>query len=311
MIVVAGEALIDLIVAGDGGVRAVPGGGPFNTARTVARLGVPCSFLGCLSTDRFGQRLRLALADDGVDLDAALTSDAPTTLAVAELDERGAATYRFYLEGTSAPALAEGARLPTPGVDALHVGTLGLVLEPVATTVERLAGDLPEEVLLMVDPNCRPAVIRDQPAWRRRLEAILARADVVKVSGDDLDFLLPGVARERAIEELVERGARVVLSTDGAGPVHVRASSLSLQLPVKQVSVVDTVGSGDAFGGGFLAWWIRNGLGRAELADPELLRTAVAEAVEVAALTCQRPGADPPTFAELLAARSGGLSGVA
>jgi fructokinase len=305
MIVVAGESLVDLIVSPDGTVTAVPGGGPFNTARTVARLGVSCAFLGCLSTDRFGQRLRAALEADGVRLDHSIATDAPTTLAVAELDERGSARYRFYLDATSAAALTSDGGAVGGATAALHVGTLGLVMEPIGSTIERLVASLPEQVLLMVDPNCRPDVIRDRAGWRRRLAAILRRADVVKVSGDDLAYLSPGESRDPATTNLIGQGARVVLATDGGGPVLVRTPAGSLDLPVPATPVVDTVGSGDAFGGGFLAWWIRHGLGRDELGDLDRLHVAVSEAIEVARLTCQRPGADPPRLAEVQGSREG------
>ena len=107
-IVVAGEALIDLIVAADGRLSAIPGGGPYNTARTIARLGGDVAFLGRLSSDRFGRTLRAALAADGVRLDLVSATDDPTTLAVAELDAHGTASYRFYVDGTSAPGLSQG-----------------------------------------------------------------------------------------------------------------------------------------------------------------------------------------------------------
>src|SRR3954447_14624202 len=137
MIVVAGEALIDLLVDVDGAVRAIPGGGPFNTARAIARLGGAVAFLGCLSDDRFGGTLRDALLADGVDLSLAGTTDAPTTLAVAEVDRDGAATYRFHTAETSAPQLsAEAVAAPlATGPKAFHVGTLGLVLEPMASAL--------------------------------------------------------------------------------------------------------------------------------------------------------------------------------
>ena len=139
VIVVAGEALIDLIVHPDGHLAAVPGGGPFNTSRTIARLGGEVAFLGRLSEDRFGQQLRGALMADGVDLSFTETTDAPTTLAVAELDDRGAATYRFHTADTSVPGLSSAAieRAVASAPTALHVGTLGLVLEPIASGLAR------------------------------------------------------------------------------------------------------------------------------------------------------------------------------
>src|SRR3954452_11106925 len=139
VIVVAGEALIDLIVHPDGHLAAVPGGGPFNTSRAIARLGGDVAFLGRLSEDRFGEQLRGALMADGVALSFTETTDAPTTLAVAELDARGAATYRFHTADTSVPGLSSAAieRALVSAPAALHVGTLGLVLEPIASGLAR------------------------------------------------------------------------------------------------------------------------------------------------------------------------------
>jgi fructokinase len=300
-VVVAGEALIDLIVRPDGGIDAVPGGGPYNTARTVARLEASVAFFGRLSTDRFGRQLADGLASAGVATDRVVVTDDPTTLAVAELDERGTASYRFYLDGTSAPGLLpeHAAGLLGPDVAALHVGTLGLVLEPMGATIEDLVTSAPPEVLVMLDPNCRPSATRDPAAFRARIERIARRADVIKVSDDDLHFLEPGVAPSDVIDHLLKLGAGVVLRTDGGRAVELRTTTGCGGVPVPSVRVVDTVGAGDAFGGGFLAAWVGAGHGRSDLGDLDLVRDAVASAVEVAAMTCTRPGADPPTLAEL------------
>ena len=184
MIVVAGEALVDLLVRPDGAIAAVPGGGPYNAARAIGRLGIPVAWTGGLSSDRFGRDLEAGLLADGVALDLVQRTDLPTTLALAELDASGSAAYRFYTDGTAAPAVSSGplaGGLP-PGTRALHVGTLGLVLEPIATTLTGLVAALPDDVLLFVDPNCRPTIVRDAAAFRARMTRILARADVVKVS---------------------------------------------------------------------------------------------------------------------------------
>jgi fructokinase len=301
VIVVAGEALIDLIVAPDGRLTANPGGGPFNAARTAARLGAACAYLGRVANDRFGTELFGRLRDDGVDLSLVTRTDDPTTLAVAELDAGGAATYRFYTEGTSAAGLTAadlGAGLPT-GTRALHLGTLGLVLEPTASTLAALAEQVPAATLVFVDPNCRPAVTPDPVAYRHRLRPVLARADVVKVSGDDLDFLFPGDDHLAAARKVAAVGGAVVLFTDGAAAVHVVTDEAELEVAVPRVPVVDTVGAGDSFGGAFLAAWLAAGLGPDDLADLPALRGAVEAAVVVAGITCGRQGADPPRLAEL------------
>ena len=298
-ILVAGESLVDLIVRPDGSVSAHPGGGPYNAARTVARLGGRCAYLGVLSNDRFGHELRDALLADGVLPDALVGTDLPTTLALAELNERGAATYRFYLEHTSAPSLTpEQVRLPAD-VAALHVGTLGLVLEPTAATLEALARDLADRALIVLDPNCRPAVVRDPDAYRARLARVLAVAHVVKVSDEDLAFLSPGVPTVDAAVALLAHGPRTVLLTAGGESVHVLTATGRITVPVPQVAVVDTVGAGDSFGGAFVAWWVEHGLGVTDLADHTKLERAARFATMVAGITCQRAGADPPWRREL------------
>ena len=304
MIVVAGEALIDLIATPDGTLTAVPGGGPYNSARTVARLGGDVTFLGRISTDRFGRMLHANLVADGVRVDRVVTTDDPTTMAVAELDPFGSATYRFYLDGTSAAGLtdAEASGVLTPEIAALHVGTLGLVVEPAGTTIERLVHAARAGVLVMLDPNCRPSATRDPDAFRRRIDSIARRADVVKVGEDDLRFLDPTATPDAVIERFLELGVRVVLRTDGGRAVEVRTATDRESVPVPPVEVVDTVGAGDAFGGGFLAAWAAAGNGRAELASIDDVVEAVTFAIRVAELTCTRVGADPPELSELEAA---------
>jgi len=301
-VVVAGEALVDLILRPDGSITAVPGGGPFNAARTLARLGIPTVFLGGLSADRFGAQLRSSLEADGVRLGMPEPMQRPTTLALAELDEGGAASYRFYFEGTSAPQVTDAdAHAAFDGVaSVLHVGTLGLVFEPMATTMESLVAGIGDDVLVFVDPNCRPLTIPDRDAYIERLHRVLARADVVKVSGDDLDYLSPGVDGVEACRALLDLGPQVVLFTDGAETVHVLVrGGGTFSVDVPSVDVVDTVGAGDSFGGGFLATWADAGLGRDHLGDLDALRTAVERAVVVAGITCTRAGAEPPHLADL------------
>ena len=301
MIVVAGESLIDLVPTGDGAFRAVPGGGPFNVARTIARLGEPCTYLGSLSSDGFGQILRENLVASGVDDSYAPSTDAPTTLALAWLDDAGAASYLFYVDGTSAAALsvfeARAVLEVTPSI--LYVGTLGLVLEPMASSVEALVTSLADDALVVVDPNCRPAVIEAHPGFLDRLGRILRRADVVKVSTDDLSYLEPNRPQAAAAHRILAQGPRVLLLTDGGNDVRIFTDWAELRVPVPQVPVVDTIGAGDSFCGGFVTWWHRRGFGREELGDSVLLRDATSFATAVSAITCQRVGADPPWAHEL------------
>lgn len=296
MIATAGEALIDLIAEQDGRLDPRPGGALFNAARAVARLGQPGCFLCRLSADGFGRMLRSCLEADGVAVLPEAAAE-PTTLAVVDVDAAGVAGYRFYLSGTSVPAMA-GLALPE-GTTALLIGALGLVAEPIGSAIEELVGSLPDGVLLMLDPNCRPSAIVDRSAYLDRIARVLRRTDVVKVSTEDLDYL--GWSGTHGPWDI--GAARCMLITDGAAPVSVVTrsghSAHRSVVPVPPVRVVDTVGAGDAFDGAFLAWWSRNGLGREDLAYPDKVREATAAAVEVSALTCTRRGAEPPWAAEL------------
>lgn len=305
MIVVAGESLVDLIVDPSLRLTAVPGGGPFNTARTLARLGSEVTFLGRMSSDRFGRDARRRLAADGVSLEHVQPTDDPTTLAVAELDAAGSATYRFYVRDTAAPGLTEAA-LPevlAARPAAVHVGTLGLVLEPLATTIEALVALVDETTVVMLDLNARPSATPDPAAYRARIGRLLDRADVVKASVEDLAFLAPDLGPDAALGDLVRAGPAAVLRTDGHGPVTVAVGGARRELPVPAVPVVDTVGAGDAFGGGFLHAWLADGDRidrRPALHDVEAVARAAAVGIRVAALTVGRAGAEPPFAAELL-----------
>ncbi|HEY5435816.1 MAG TPA: carbohydrate kinase [Candidatus Limnocylindrales bacterium] len=301
MIVLAGDALVDLIVRPDGQLVPVAGGGPYNAARAVARLGVPCAWIGGLSGDRFGRVLEAGLAADGVSLDLAQRTDLPTTLALAELDEHGAAAYRFYTEGTSAPAVYPGplaAGLP-PGTRAVLTGTLGFVLEPMASTLEAWVADLPDDPIVMVDPNCRPSITRDPDAYRARLARVLVRTDIVKASVEDLVFLRPGETSEAVVAWIGSLGPRAILVTDGGRPVTVFVGGVVHRVPAPPIRVVDTVGAGDTFGGALLACLVHDGVTRATVADEAALLRAVRFAVRASAAVCERAGANPPTLDEL------------
>jgi fructokinase len=302
MILVGGEALYDLVLQGeDDDLHGHPGGGPFNTARTIGRLDQPVAYLGRLSMDRFGQRLEALLVDDGVSLDSVVRTNEPTTLALAEVDDDGVARYRFYERGTAAPGLTVETALEAlpEQVDILHVGTLGLALEPVATALEAVVERLAPSALVAVDPNCRPWVVADAEAYRERIRSVLRHAHVVKVSEEDVAFLEPDRGAVEAVRSLLEHGPSVGLLTRGPNGALVITRTAEVAVPAPRAKVVDTIGAGDAFGGGFLAWWSERGLGRDELGNIDLVVEATAFACLVAAKTCSRPGASPPYRSEL------------
>ena len=301
MILVAGEALVDLVVRDGDEVAAHLGGGPFNCARAIGRLEQPVAYLGRLSTDRFGARLRAALEEDGVGLETAVSTEDPTTLALAEIDEEGGASYRFYVAGTSATGLTTETALAVlpDDVEMYHAGTLGLVFEPTAAALEAVAGELAGRALVMVDLNCRPSAVEDHAGYRARLDRLIPACDVVKASDVDLEYLDPGTPELEAARAVLERGPAAVLLTRGARGVTVLTADGVTDVPAPAVEVADTIGAGDAFGGGFLAAWRREGLGIPDLADTGRVVEATRFACLVAARTVERPGASPPRLAEV------------
>jgi fructokinase len=307
---VAGEALFDLWLDADGEVRGRPGGGPFNTARTLGRLGRRVTYLGALSSDGLGRRLRTHLAEDGVALDAVVNSSAPSTLALADIDERGTACYGFWRDGTAASSLLPEAALAAipAGVTTLHIGTLGLVFEPMAAAMEAIAVRLAPQALIVVDPNVRPAAIDDEQGYRERLGRVLALATVVKVSDEDVAWLFPGMVMEDAARALLRQGPKIVLVTRGADGVTVLTASACRRVSAPKVRVADTIGAGDAFTGGFLAAW-RPPRGVAD--DLDAAVEAAAYGALVASMTCERVGASPPTLNEVQARQRDSAAGSA
>jgi fructokinase len=278
MIVVAGEALIDLIPTGSGDLSINPGGGPFNTARWLGRLGADVAFLGPIAADPLGQRLRDDLVATGVSLDLVVNAQLPTTLALAQLDTTGSASYSFYTAGTSVPSLtAEQAQAKlAPSFDALYVGGLGLILEPIASALTSTVAIARERgAVVMVDPNIRPSLIDDRDAYVGRFKAILELTDVLKLSVEDAAWLGPEY----------DRGPRIVVLTDGAKGATVFTPEAETRVPAVPVDVVDTIGAGDAFSAGFLLRWLEN---RDDVVG------AARRAAQLATVACAQRGATPP-----------------
>ena len=301
MIVVCGEALIDMVLSADGTRRPAPGGGPFNTARALARLGVPTAFLGHFSEDPLGRLLADRLAADGASLGLASFGPEPTTIAIANISKDGLAEYEFVIEGTSAPNLTRAmipAALP-PEVNALHLGTLGLVLQPMASSLTELARRENGSRLVMLDPNIRPVLATD-PQYRPRLHALISESTIVKASAEDLAWLYPDIDYRAAADRILGAGVQVALVTLGAAGAYGATRSCRVSVSAPPVKVVDTIGAGDAFGSAALAW-----LHDRDALDPELsltdqdLESLLEYSCRAASLTCTRSGAEPPWRSEM------------
>jgi fructokinase len=296
VIVVCGEALIDMIQVGDGTQRAAPGGGPFNTARALARLGVPTAFLGRLSNDVFGRELADLLVADGASLEYASFGSESTTVALADVDDEGLAGYRFLVQGTSAPNLLPE-MLPSrldAAVSAIHVGTLGLVLEPMASTLTDLVDVEKDGRVIMLDPNIRLGLAPDDE-YRERLAHVMSESSIVKASDSDLAWLYPGLDHEHAADRILEVGVGLVVVTLGALGAFGAHRDFRLHVDAVPVEVVDTIGAGDAFGAALLAWLHDHEAIRPDLSlEEDELKSALDFACLAAALTCARAGAEPP-----------------
>jgi fructokinase len=168
-----------------------------------------------------------------------------------------------------------------------------------ADAVEAAIAARRPEQFVMVDVNCRPKIIDDRDTYDARLRRVLAHADIVKVSDEDLAYLSPGVDPGRAASALLADGPSAVLLTRGGDGVQVVTAATSALVEVGSVDVVDTIGAGDSFGAGFLCWWAAAGLGRRDATDVDRLVAAVRAANQVAAVVVARRGADPPWRDEL------------
>jgi fructokinase len=305
MILCCGEALIDMLprqtATGESCFAPHAGGAVFNTAIALGRLGQDVGFLCGLSTDLFGERLAETLRDSGVSVDLCPRLDAPTTLAFVTLVD-GQARYAFYDENTALRRLAPEI-LPEigPQVQALFFGGISLVSEPCGSAYEALC--LRErDRLIMLDPNIRPGFIKDEAAYRARLARMMAVADVVKLSDEDLRWLMPGMDESAAIARLRAVGVSLVLITRGGDGATGHWEGESVSVAARRVEVVDTVGAGDTFNAGFLAHLSGQGKAtKAGLATLGLddLRAAMTHAAKVAAITASRAGANPPWAREL------------
>jgi fructokinase len=316
VIEVLGEVVVDLVEQSPGLYRAHPGGSPLNVAVGLGRLGRPTALRARIGADAFGPVFRRHLAASGVDGRGLVAASQPSTLAVASLDADGVASYDFWLQG-SADWQWTPAELAAPlggDVLALHTGSLALEVEPGASLIVDLLRRERErgQVTISYDPNVRLARRGDPAAGRARVEDVVRLAGVVKASADDLDWLYPGAGPQEVARRWLELGPGLVVITLGAaGAYGATAGGVTQQRPARPVTVVDTVGAGDAFTAGLLdglaaagalgaggapgtgGHTALAGLGAAQLA--RLLDRAGL----VAALTCARAGADPPTLADL------------
>lgn len=308
MILCCGEALIDMIPSmtqsGQEGFVPHTGGAVFNTSIALGRLGVQTGMLTGMSTDLFGHQLAAALRASKVDMTHVLRTERPTTLAFVQLTD-GHATYYFIDENSAGRMLTPQDMPELPDeVSTLYFGGISLVCEPGADAYAELLSRETAKRVIMLDPNVRPNFANDIDRYRDRLEQMIAHSDIVKVSDEDLNWMIPEpLSLQDKVAMILKGGPSLVVLTRGSqGATGFLADGQEVSVPAQKVEIVDTVGAGDTFNAGVLAKLSELGcLTKSAMRDlsPEDLRAALSFGAKVSAVTVARAGANPPWATEL------------
>lgn len=301
MILCAGESLIDMVPK-DGAFHPLAGGAVYNTTVALGRLGQPTAYLWPISRDPFGEVLLHPLTEAGVNTDLCPRSDRLTTLALVTLTG-GEARYFFYDEGSAGRMLSQDDIPELPkDIQAIFAGGISLVPDPCGSAIESLIQRNHHRLPVMLDPNIRPFFITDPDSYRARLNRLLPMADIVKLSGDDCEWLFPGLNLADAAHKLLQMGPRIVLQTGGAAGAQAHWAGEPVATPAIRVTVADTIGAGDTFNAGVLASLRDQGvLSKDGIAGitADQLRNALSMGARAAAVTVSRAGANPPWAHEM------------
>jgi fructokinase len=306
MLTVIGEGLVDVVQRASG-IEAHVGGSPLNVAVGLARLDHPVQFIGRYGRDAYGDSVAAHLRASSVMLPQG-PDELPTSVATALIDDDGAATYTFDL-AWELPHLADRLALMLQGTTLLHTGSIATMLAPGAAAVLAAVEHAHPSATISFDPNCRPSIITDVDYARQQAEKFVSLADVVKASDEDLAWLYPGIDPLESARRWLSLGggegpAIVVVTRGAAGPWGITAAG-EAEYPAPEVDVADTVGAGDSFMAALLSGIVDRGLDGAQNREDlrglpaEGLAELLAHAARAAAITVARPGANPPTRAEL------------
>ncbi|MER8527599.1 MULTISPECIES: carbohydrate kinase [unclassified Mesorhizobium] len=306
MILCCGEALIDMLprttTEGEPAFAPYVGGAVFNSAIALGRLGAPAGFFSGLSSDLFGGQFREALGASKVSSTYAHTSPRPTTLAFVRLNN-GQATYTFYDENTAGRMLTIE-DLPELGseIEAMLFGAISLISEPAGSAYEEFMRREHERRVMMLDPNIRPNFIPDKAKHLRRIRNMMAMADIVKLSDEDLNWFGEAGSHEDVVRNWLDRGPKLIVVTHGSEGAVGYSSQHRVTVVPDKIEVVDTVGAGDTFNAGILASLHEQGL-LSKTAISSLPEGAIQKALtlgaKAAAVTVSRAGANPPWRHEL------------
>ena len=307
MIATLGEALVDMIEQPDGRFQACLGGSVFNSAIGLARQGVPTAYLNPLSTDKFGARFAALLRASEVLPAARAPSPRPTSLAIVSIDDYGAPTYAFHRERVADRDVSGASLIDSfpPHMALLHTGGLALVPEDGDTLLPALRAAAARGALISIDANLRPLVADDLPRYVGAVRQALKLAHIVKVSDEDLAHLGLDAANPEQVADALfsESAVRLIAITRGgqAASLMTRAHRIELRTPAN-LALVDTVGAGDCFQAGLIAYLYRQGVltSAARLQDlgQETLGSALRHAICAASVNVTRAGCDPATWDE-------------
>jgi fructokinase len=294
---VVGEVLIDLLPAG-ADRKPVVGGGPANTAKALAKLGIDTQFIDGISTDGYGQMAKDELVNAGVKLDCVKYSDKPTCLAIVSISDLGSATYEFVIENTATFDF-NLEWLPNPQTDRpslLHIGTLATVIEPGASVLFEWAQSVAGVAPIVFDPNIRPAVISDREQYLVQVERWVEISSAVKVSDEDIKWLYPSLEISHVVNDWLTKGPSLIVVTYGDKGLTGYRKNERVSVDAVKTAVADTVGAGDTVGAILVEAVVNDGLD--SLTDVRL-ETMLKRAAQAAAITVSRVGANPPTSEEL------------
>ena len=295
---VVGEVLIDLIPDADHHL-AIVGGGPANTAKALAKLGIKNYFIDGISADKYGQMAKAELLLANVLLDYAQFSNKPTCTAKVMLSKSGSASYEFVIKDTATFDFSTS-WLPDPQrlkPSLLHIGTLATVIEPGASVLFKWAQSVAHVAPIVFDPNIRSAVLGDRVEYVKKVEKWVAISSAVKVSDEDLNWLYPGKVIGEIVNEWLEVGVQLVVVTLGDKGITAYRENEQISVDAVKVVVADTVGAGDTVGAVLVEAIAKNGLDRL---NGEVLKTMLNRATKAAAITVSRTGANPPSKEEIV-----------
>ena len=308
MIICCGESLIDMISVANAGNESLyaglTGGAIFNTSIALGRLDVPVGLISGVSTDLFGEKIKKDLTESNVNIKLLIRNEKPTTLAFVDV-KNGQANYTFYDENSAGNSIHYSDFPNIPKIaTTLCFGGISLCTEPAASAFEKLFIQEIKNKVLFLDPNIRSTFISDEISYRKRLNKMISSSDILKVSDEDLDWIVAsGSSINEKIEKLHNLGAKLIIVTKGAEGVAAYVKNKKvINLPAQKVNVIDTVGAGDTFNAGFLAKLSKLKLlskSNIKNLSSKQISMALEYGIKAASITVSRKGANPPLLSEI------------